>query len=107
VDWTHGAPANVQTELLAGTITVLAGQSETVDWPCFDVSYGATPGEYAFDILWTGTNSNGDDVLSTTDPSIILGSSGGGGGINGGVGGIVEPVNKLDLLYDIFFGSSD
>jgi hypothetical protein len=94
VDWTQEAPSDVQTILLNGTITVLAGQSESVTLPCFDVGSGATPGEYPLDIVWTGSNSHGDPVEFNTDPSIILFSPGGAGA----VGGTASMANKIELL---------
>jgi len=88
VNWTQSVPSGVT--VLGATVTVPALQSRSVFRPCFDVSSAASPGNYPLDITWTGTDSMGNFVQITTDPTIHLVSS--------AVGGTASMANKMELL---------
>jgi hypothetical protein len=91
VNWTDTAPSDVT--FTGGPVSVPAGQSQSVNLPCFEVGSEAQPGDYQFDILWTGTDSGAIPVNITTDPTLHLVYSS-----SGAVGGTATMVNKIELL---------
>jgi len=94
--WTQAVPSDTQTTVLGGSVTVPAGQSTLVYWPCFDVGSGAGPGDYPLDIIWNGTEDiTGNPVQFSTDPVVRLVAT---LPVEGPVGGIVIPVDKLGLV---------
>lgn len=93
IDWIGTVPSDVTFS--GGSITVLAGQSRSVNTPCFDVGPDAEPDDYDLDIIWTGTDSIGNPIEVNTDPTISLVYGGGGGGA---VGGTAFMADKIELL---------
>jgi|GEM_PF-4152945 len=94
IDWFQAVPSDVTFS--GGPVTVLAGQSRSVNTPCFNVGADAEPGDYDLDIIWNGTDSIGNPVDINTDPTIHLYYAPVGGG--GAVGGTAEMADKFDLL---------
>jgi hypothetical protein len=99
--WLEDLPQDVHTTLLPGAVTIPAGSSRVVSYPCFNVGAGAQPGDYSLDIVWTGTDSVGNPIQLTTDPTLHLYYPASLGGSTGGVGGVGLPVNKLRLVASI------
>ncbi|MBN1842126.1 MAG: putative metal-binding motif-containing protein, partial [Deltaproteobacteria bacterium] len=101
ISWHQTAPSDVQTTLLPGNMTVPAGQTRTVFYPCFNVGAGSQPGDYSLDILWTGQDAAGNPINLNTDPTLHLYYPTPLGASTGGVGGVGLPVNKLDLVSSL------
>jgi hypothetical protein len=92
----------VHTTVLDGNVIVPVGDSRVIPYPCFNVGAGAQPGDYSLDILWTGQDAMGNPVNVDTDPTLHLYYYSTTLGVStGGVGGVVLPVNKLDLVSSI------
>jgi hypothetical protein len=72
VQWLGDVPSDTEVVLLDGSVTVPAGQSKVVYWPIFNVGSQAQPGDYPLDIIWTGTDSMGNPLQFTTDPTVRL-----------------------------------
>jgi hypothetical protein len=101
ISWLQSVPQDVHTTLLNGNLTVPAGGSRVVSYPCFNVGAGAQPGDYSLDIVWTGTDTMGNPIQLNTDPTLHLYYPSALGASTGGVGGVGLPVNKLGLAASV------
>jgi len=92
INWLQSAPEDVT--FTGQSVLVDSGQSKTVDMPCVQVGSNAQPGDYDFDIVWTGTDQVNAPVEITTDPTLhlVYGSQ------NTPVGGTASMADKTSLL---------